>query len=154
MLVTPARFLLGVFLASSVVCEIAAADDTHEPMAARDQFVQNCSICHLENGEGVEGAFPPLDDRLTRWASSERGRLYLVSVITNGLFGSIDVGGVQYVGAMPPMVQLGSNEIAVLLNYVLIEFAGADAGHTFTESEVAQLRGQAGQQPSRSLRPE
>ena len=116
--------------------------------------MQICGACHLENGQGVEGAFPPLDDRLTQWSATERGRLYLVSVITNGLFGSIDVGGVRYVGAMPPVMQLGSEEIAGLLNYVLLEFSGANAGHTFTGSEVAQLRDQAGQQPSRSLRPE
>ena len=97
-------------------------------MATPEQFMQICGACHLENGQGVEGAFPPLDDRLTQWSTTERGRLYLVSVITNGLFGSIDVGGVRYVGAMPPVMQLGSEEIAGLLNYVLLEFSGANAG--------------------------
>ncbi len=142
------RLLAGLLLLTSGSGPAMSAAD------ARDSYLRACSICHMENGEGVESAFPPLDARLARWAGSEDGRRYLVSVITRGLFGSIDVNGVRYAGAMPPMTHLDSETIAAILNHVLQELAGADPKLAFSAEEVAGIRSRGAGQPSLSLRPE
>ena len=140
--------LLGYFV-------LPAGATAAAPVATQEEYVQLCGVCHLENGQGVPGAFPPFDDRLARWVGSEAARRYLVSVVVNGLYGSIEVGGVRYVGAMPGMAsQLSTEQVAGLLNFTLVEFAKADSDRLFTPAEVEQIRERAGQAPSRSLRPD
>lgn len=123
------------------------------PLASVDLYQQHCAICHLAAGEGVPGAFPPLDERLVRWSQNEAGQDYLASVIANGLYGMLQVNGQQYVGAMPGLAaQLTNAEIAGLLNYVLTEFGGGRK--VFTEALVATRLGVIGAGPSLPLRPE
>ena len=136
----------ALFVSPAILAEEAERAEGH------DRYIQTCSICHMEKGEGVQGAFPPLDERLAEWASSKDGRRYLVSVLSKGLFGPIDVNGVRYAGAMPPMTGLGPADMAAILNYVLGEFA-AGTDQTFSSAEIEAILAELGQAPSRSLRP-
>lgn len=106
--------MLGVSLAVAVP---AAADETADGAS----LYSSCAVCHLPDGAGIEGSFPPLRDRLGPIASSRAGRDYLVLVLAKGLFGSIEVDGVPYFGAMPGQ-GLGDAEIAAVLNHVVREF--------------------------------
>ena len=144
------QFLQAGAAAVSLLSTLALAEDP----TGRDRYLQVCNICHQERGQGVEGAFPPLDNRLAAWASSKEGRRYLVSVLKNGLFGAIDVNGVRYVGAMPPMTQLGPDDMGAVLNYVLGEFAAAGPEQAFSTAEVEAFLAEAGQASSRALRPD
>ena len=139
-------WLAGALLTGQAVF---AADEL-----GREGYLQTCSICHMKNGQGVPGAFPPLNDRLSVWTSSKEGRRYLVSVLAKGLFGPIDVGGVRYAGAMPPLAQLGPDDMAALLNYVLKTFAAAGPEQSFSPTEVEAILAELGDTPSRALRPE
>jgi len=124
-----------------------------KPVAPADVYVQRCGVCHLESGEGVPGAFPPLDGRLAGWAGSQQGQRYLVNVLTNGLYGAIDVDGTRYFGAMPGMAQqIDSAEMAGLLNYVITTFADGEA--TFTAEMVGEIRTVNGAAASLGLRPQ
>ena len=128
---------------------VSAAD---KPMSDQLLYGKMCGICHLEAGQGIPGAFPPLDARLAEWAATDGGQAYLVNVMVNGLYGPIDVNGVSYVGAMPGLAdQLSSEEIAGLLNFVLVTFAGGEA--VFDTARVDDLRAANGRAQSSGLRP-
>lgn len=150
--------LLGAFTFGLLLCacsvkavEAVEAVDTG-PIATAEVYQQHCGICHLDAGQGVPGAFPPLDQRLTSWAASESGQGYLTSVVANGLYGVLQVDGQQYAGAMPGLVgQLTNAEIAGLLNYVLIEFGGGSA--IFSAGSVDASLDVVGAGPSLPLRP-
>lgn len=72
----------------------------------------NCVSCHMAEGEGVEGAFPPL---------AKTGRLTdkskLVKVVLQGMRGPIIVNGKQYDLEMIP-VALRDEEVRDVLNYM------------------------------------
>ncbi len=155
-------FALGLMLCA---CSAQAVDASRAPLAGdlvplnsgpiaeASAYQQHCGICHLDAGQGVPGAFPPLDQRLAGWSGSDAGQAYLVSVLANGLYGAVEVNGQQYAGAMPGLAaQLSNIEMAELLNYVVTEFA--DGAAVFTESSVAASLDAVGAGPSLPLRPQ
>jgi nitrite reductase (NO-forming) len=77
-------------------------------------YEQNCMACHQQNGEGIEGVFPPLagSDYLL---SNSRGA---IDVLVNGLAGKLIVNGATYDGVMPS-VRLTNEQVANVLTYIL-----------------------------------
>ncbi|MFZ5608043.1 MAG: c-type cytochrome [Pseudomonadota bacterium] len=129
----------------SILCLVALAGMT--PESAGDEkgaaLYKRCAACHLANGMGVPGSFPPLAGRLAGAANSAQGRAYLVMVISAGLMGEIDVAGETYRGVMPAQGGLGDEDIAALLNYLVTDFGEADdenALNPFTADEVKLIR--------------
>ena len=130
------RRLAAAVLAFMIVMP-AAADDPGMALYKR------CAACHLANGKGVPGTFPPLVDRLEQAATSEAGRAYLVLTVTAGVMGPIDVDGRTYRGIMPAQAGLSAADIAAVLNYAKdLKSAGAEPAGTepFTAEEVAAIR--------------
>ena len=141
--------LAALSLISNAACSVSTAGGTQPseasaaasavktnsaPVASQAEYAQVCAICHLANGEGVPGAFPPLNQRLSSYANNDAGRDFLVGLIKNGLYGAISVEGVTYNGAMPPLgSQVDAEQTAALLNYTLKTFAATEAGFTATE---------------------
>ncbi len=77
-------------------------------------YANFCVSCHLEKGEGVEGAFPPLaksDYLAQNREASIRG-------VKFGQQGELVVNGQTYNGIMAPM-GLEDEEIADVMNYIL-----------------------------------
>ena len=72
----------------------------------------NCISCHMENGEGLDGAFPPLV-KTGRLTDKKR----LVKIIYNGLEGPITVNGKEYNNQMNPLA-LSEQEVTDVLNYI------------------------------------
>ncbi|MBR1177029.1 cytochrome c [Bradyrhizobium sp. KB893862 SZCCT0404] len=104
---------------------------------------RRCAVCHLPDGKGVPGAFPPLVGRVAKIAATPAGRTYLVSVPSAGLSGKIVVGGVPYGGFMPRQEGVSSSELAAALNYMATELAGDSPPKEFkffTTDEVEQLQ--------------
>jgi hypothetical protein len=100
-----------------------------------------CLACHLADGVGVPGAFPPIRNRTTTIASLDGGRNYLITAISFGLMGQIDVGGTQYFGIMPGNKGLMTEDaIASALNYLVFELTddkeAARRVDPFTADEV------------------
>lgn len=120
--------------------------------SARQAYLAHCAACHLETGQGVPSAFPPLDARIGAWAATDSGRDYLVSVVSNGLFGPIEVNGTPYAGAMPQMKHIESEQLAAALNHVVTVFAEAQSA-PFTAEELWSRSERQGAVQSRALRP-
>jgi mono/diheme cytochrome c family protein len=73
-----------------------------------------CISCHMQDGNGIAGAFPPLKG--VDYLMKDRGRL--VRAIKNGVSGELEVNGTTYYGEMPGF-DLTEEEILNLSNYVL-----------------------------------
>lgn len=102
-----------------------------------------CGACHLANGDGVKNAFPPLKNRLAGIGSSPEGRLYLQSVLLQGLNGPITVDGDSYNGYMQSYASiLDDQQISLVLNYVSQKLADEPTAgfNTYSSDEVAATR--------------
>lgn len=89
-----------------------------------------CMQCHLTNGQGVSGSFPPL-------ANSDflSDQTRTIQALKFGLSGPINVNGTTYNGQMATQ-GLDNEEIADVLNYVYRQW-GNETEHIFTENEIA-----------------
>lgn len=109
---------------------------------SRIKYYAPCAACHLPNGAGIPGAFPPIANRLTTIAGLDGGRDYLMQVVSYGLTGMLSIKGNMYVGAMPGhKATMSAADIAEALNYIVFEL-GSDATtaakiKAFTAEEVA-----------------
>lgn len=92
-----------------------------------------CLQCHMTNGEGVKGAFPPLakSDYLNDINQS-------IHAIKYGLKGPIKVNGVSYNGNMINQ-GLDEEEIADVMNYILNNW-GNSSTLIITEEKVASIK--------------
>jgi mono/diheme cytochrome c family protein len=121
---------------------VASASLTHAQDYSDDAYA-TCSACHLPDGAGVPGAFPRIRDRAAAIAALDGGREYLITVVTYGLMGAIEVDGNQMFGVMAGNAGAMSNEeLAAALNYVVFELndAEADGIEPFTASEVEAVQ--------------
>jgi mono/diheme cytochrome c family protein len=79
-----------------------------------DLYIANCSACHLANGEGIPGAFPPLKGS---GVVNKDDAAKHIQVVLNGMQGA-RAGGVVYASAMPPFAGvLSDTEIAEIIDY-------------------------------------
>ena len=101
-----------------------------------------CAACHLPDGAGVPGAFPRIRDRAATIAALDGGREYLVTVVTYGLMGPIEVDGNAFYGIMAGNTGMSSEELATALNYVVFELNDNDASdiEPFTAGEVEAVQ--------------
>ena len=93
-----------------------------------------CIQCHLNNGEGVSGVFPPLaksDFLVNNIEISIKGLKY-------GMSGPIVVNGDEYDGVMEDQ-GLGDDEIADVLNYILNSW-GNQYNEIITLEQVASVK--------------
>ena len=107
------------------------------------QSFASCAACHLPDGVGVPGAFPPVRNRASKMAALDGGREYLVTVVTYGLMGTIVVDGTQYFGVMAGNTGALTDEvIAEALNYLVFDLNDeeVDAIEPFTAEEVAAIQ--------------
>ena len=97
----------------------------------KDVYEANCVTCHMAEGEGIEGAFPPLakSDYLT-------DKTRLVKVVLLGLRGPIKVNGKEYDGEMAGL-SLTDEQVADVLNYVRNSWGNKGAATTPAEVQPA-----------------
>lgn len=98
-------------------------------------YMTRCLSCHMSNGEGVQGVFPPLAS--SEYVSGDKG--VLIRMLLNGLKGEVVVNQVTYNGMMPPWGGfLNDEQIAAVTTYIRSNFGNeADA---ITTDEVAKVR--------------
>jgi|SRR5699024_10565212 len=77
-------------------------------------YTSKCASCHQDSGEGVAGAFPPLDGSGWVTASAE----VPVQIILRGVTGEIEVAGDTYQGSMPAWDSMSDAEIAAVTTYI------------------------------------
>lgn len=77
-------------------------------------YLTNCVSCHMVNGEGVTGAFPPLAKSDYLMEDTERS----IKLILEGANGEMQVNGQKYYGAMVGYSMLTDKQIADVMNYI------------------------------------
>jgi mono/diheme cytochrome c family protein len=106
------------------------------------QYTLACVTCHMPNGQGVAGVYPPLAD--SEWVTGSEERL--INILLHGLKGPITVRGNVYAAAvMPAFGQVpgsgynwNDEKVAAVLTYIRQEWGNA-AG-PITAEQVTQLR--------------
>ena len=78
----------------------------------KNVYTMYCQSCHMEDGNGVEGAFPSL---VKTGNLNEKNRL--VKIILQGLRGPVVVKGVKYNSEMAS-ISLTDQETADVINYI------------------------------------
>lgn len=96
-----------------------------------------CAACHQQNGQGLPGAFPPLDG--TRWVVGSEERL--IRVVMHGMTGPIEVKGTIYNGVMPNL-GLGDEEIAGVVSF--IRQAWSNDADPIAAQDVVRVRQEVG----------
>lgn len=79
-------------------------------------YTTNCLSCHMQNGEGLDGVYPPLA-KADFLAKDKTGKKAIGAVL-NGLEGELVVNGKSYNVPMPAQNYLTDEQIADVLNYV------------------------------------
>jgi len=99
-----------------------------------DIYQDFCVNCHMPNGEGVSGTFPPL-------ANSDylmKKRAESIKAIKYGLQGEITVNKVKYATAMVPL-GLEDDEIADVMNYITNTWGNKNE-KIITQDEVSKIK--------------
>lgn len=113
---------------SAFVFALALAGVSGPSIAADGaDLYKSCKACHLANGKGVPGAFPPLGAQIAALSKTPEGRTYLPLVIKRGMIGALKVDGKTYRGAMPARPRYDAGDLAALLNYILDDIVGEAA---------------------------
>jgi nitrite reductase (NO-forming) len=100
-------------------------------------FLSACFACHLQEGQGLPGVFPPLAGSDYLHADKERA----VRTVLKGLNGPIIVNGKPYNNVMPPQ-EFTDDQVADVLTYVMNTWGNSDG--TVSADEVKRIR-RAGQ---------
>ncbi|TGM59429.1 nitrite reductase, copper-containing [Leptospira vanthielii] len=88
-----------------------------------------CAACHMKEGQGVVGVFPPLAK--SDYLNADKGRA--IQILKKGLSGPITVNGQKYNNVMPHL-ELSNEEIASVLSYVYNQWG--NKGIMVSEAEV------------------
>ena len=75
-------------------------------------YATYCITCHMENGMGLEGAFPPLVK-----TGNLNDKNKLVKIILQGMKGPGTVKGVQYMADMAA-INISDKETVDVINYI------------------------------------
>lgn len=120
-----------------------------ETIMAQGKAIYNqegyCVTCHQPDGKGLEtSGFPPLAK--SKWVTGSPERL--IKLVLHGLYGPIDVNGVQYPGTVPMTPygeMLNDEDLSAVLNYVRNSF-GNTAEAPITAEKVRMVREQTKKQ--------
>jgi nitrite reductase (NO-forming) len=103
----------------------------------KTKFETTCIACHMMDGKGVPGSFPPLAGSDFLRKREDKG----IAILLNGLSGPVVVNGQSYNGLMPQLY-LSDDDIANVLTYVRNSFG--NHGGVVTAKEVGQVRNGGG----------
>ena len=113
--------------------EVIAKSSEHRVEFGKRIYQQNCMACHQANGQGIQGAFPPLAKSDFLNASKKRS----INAVINGLSGKIRVNGQNYDGVMPAQ-RLDDEQTANVLTYIYSSWGNSKK--VVTGKEVKSLR--------------
>lgn len=103
----------------------------------KEIYSSYCVSCHMSEGQGVPGAFPPLAKSDYLMADKERS----IRTVMHGLEGEIVVNGTTYNNIMTPL-GLTNEEITHVLNYVRNSWGNEGEVVTFQEVEAVREAGE------------
>ena len=94
----------------------------------KEIYGELCVTCHMPNGKGVPGAFPPLNP--SDWLMNKRKES--IHAVKYGLKGKILVNGAVYNNVMLPL-GIDDQEVADVMNYTIQTW---NSGELVTAQEV------------------
>lgn len=97
-------------------------------------YKANCVSCHMANGEGMTGAFPPLAKSDYLMEDKERS----IKLILEGANGEMKVNNKTYYGNMLGYNMLKDQQVADVLNY--IRNSWGNKGEVIQAKEVGKVR--------------
>lgn len=101
----------------------------------KEIYKENCITCHLGNGEGVKGTFPPLAKADYLLKTPDKA----IASVKFGLKGKIVVNGIAYQNMMPAP-GLENDEIADVMNYILNSWGNKSGKPMITTKMVAEIK--------------
>lgn len=125
--------ILLLLSAAGAQAQKAQAEMQTSMNAGRELYSINCQSCHMEQGEGLEGVYPPLAKSDYLMADKKRA----IRVVINGVSGAMKVNGITYEGEMQGY-PLSDKEVADVLNYIRNSFG--NKGGVTTPAEVAAAK--------------
>jgi len=99
----------------------------------KEIYTTHCVFCHMAEGQGVEGAFPPVAKADYLMADKKRS----IEQVINGATGEMTVNGKVYNGEMKS-TGLSDEEVSDVLNYIRNSFG--NKGDAVTPEEVKKAR--------------
>ena len=127
--------LMGCGLAYTAIFSLNTQDDLNQSIErGKELYMESCVTCHLANGQGLKGTFPPLtkSDFLLKYPEKS------IHAIKFGMNGKVVVNGVTYNNAMPPS-GFADDEIADVMNYIRNAFGNKNP-QLVTEKMVAAVK--------------
>ena len=107
-------FLVTLFITTACWLAMAQKETLQQSMKRGEEvYAVHCANCHMPQGEGVEGAFPPLAKTVYL-----RNQKRAIDIILHGQEGEITVNGKTYNVPMAAMNHLTDQQVSDVLNYV------------------------------------
>lgn len=110
------KMILVTFVLSITAITLLSFNQTFDLKASvqrgKTVYEANCMSCHMPDGAGLEGTFPPLA-KSKNLADKNR----MIKVILQGMKGPVKVNGVEYDSQMAG-VSLTDKEVSDVLNYI------------------------------------
>jgi len=128
-------FFLGVLATGSMMLfSFQAKFDLKASVArGKEVYVAYCLSCHMDEGQGIEGIYPPLAKSDYLMADKKRS----IEQVLKGVSGEITVKGVTYNGMMTGF-DLTDEEVSDVLNY--IRNTWGNKGEAVKPGEVKAIR--------------
>lgn len=101
----------------------------------RQTYMNVCAACHMADGSGIAGAFPPLAE--SDYLNEDVDRA--ISTVVNGLQGPITVNGEEYNNVMPGQ-NLSNEEVANVITFILNNWD--NKGGVVSPDQVQRIREQ------------
>lgn len=126
--------ILFAFTLVSTTVSVKQASGLKESMErGKDIYIQHCVTCHMQNGEGIEGVYPPLAK--SDYLMEDKTRA--IKQILEGAIGTMIVNGKRYNGFMSGF-PLNDKEVSDVLNY--IRNSWTNQGDMINPEEVKAVR--------------
>lgn len=123
---------------TEVITDTPTVDATADFSAGQEIFKAKCMVCHMENGEGVAGTFPPLAKSDYLLADKKRAILQTLQ----GAKLPITVNGTEYPGGVMTIVELEEQQTVDVVNYILNTWG--NTGGTVTVDDVKAVKTENG----------
>jgi mono/diheme cytochrome c family protein len=101
----------------------------------KEIYLRNCISCHMEQGEGLEGIFPPLAKSDYMLADKKRA----IQQTLYGVSGEMTVNGKLYNGEMNAF-DLTDEETSDLMNYIFNSFENKAGAITPADVKAARKK--------------
>lgn len=99
----------------------------------KEIYLRNCVSCHMDQGEGLEGIFPPLANSDYMLADKKRA----IKQTLYGISGEMTVNGKKYNGEMNGF-DITDEEMSDLMNYIYNSFG--NKGGVIAPEDVKAVR--------------